>query len=95
MKYRRMPIEFESLKEFGLDKINYNLIESSVPDVHYSDLQVDLSSLVFSYGNHREKSELQEIITGDDQVLKPENVLMTQEGSASVILYLYRPPEIE
>ncbi len=95
MKYRRMPIEFESLKEFGLDKINYNLIESSVPDVHYSDLQVDLSNLVFSYGNHREKSELQEIITSDDQVLKPENVLMTQEGRASVILYLYRPPEIE
>ncbi len=88
MKYRRMPMEFESPEEFGLDKINYNLAESSVPDVHYSDLRVDLSSLVFSYGDHRGKSELREVIADDAQTLKPENVLVTQ-GAAQALYCIY------
>jgi hypothetical protein len=52
MRYRRMPIETESLEEFGYDRIRFNLAESSISDTPLRDLHVELDDLVLMYGDH-------------------------------------------
>ena len=43
MQYRRMPIEVESPEQLGYSTIQYNLAESSIADVRFGDLQLDLN----------------------------------------------------
>ena len=48
MHYRRSPIEIESPEQFGYENIQHNLAESSVSDVHWKDLNINLGDLVLA-----------------------------------------------
>ena len=63
MNYKRMPIEIESPEEMGYSTIRYNLAESSVRDLPFSELNVDLSNIVLAYGEHRGAATLRALIT--------------------------------
>ncbi|MFX0091574.1 MAG: hypothetical protein ACFFBD_07400, partial [Candidatus Hodarchaeota archaeon] len=52
LNYRRTPIEIESPEEYGYENIQYNLAESSVPDMIFGDFDLDLKDLVLSYTDH-------------------------------------------
>ena len=43
MQYTRMPIEVESPESLGYNTIECNLAESSVRDVHFKDLGINLN----------------------------------------------------
>jgi hypothetical protein len=55
MHYKRMPIEVESPEEMGYATIQYNLAESSVRDIYFRDLKLNLDDLFMCYGEHRGK----------------------------------------
>ena len=60
-----MPIEIESPEQMGYGNIRYNLAESSLSDQRFHDLELDLSGVVFAYGDHLGKPELRELIAAD------------------------------
>jgi aspartate/methionine/tyrosine aminotransferase len=82
MKYRRMAIEIESPEEFGYNKIDCNLTESSFADASLNELNLNLSDLVLSYGSHTGKREFRELLASEHPRLKPEDFLITA-GAAS------------
>jgi aspartate/methionine/tyrosine aminotransferase len=84
MKYKRMPIEVESPEQLGYDTIACNLAESSVSDVVYGDLGLDLGKLILCYGDHLGKPELRELIAAGSTNLKKEDILLTA-GAASAL----------
>jgi aspartate/methionine/tyrosine aminotransferase len=84
MKYVRMPIEIESPEQFGYDRIACNLAESSVTDAVFSNLQIDISSLILCYGDHLGKPELRELIARDYGLTSGNDVLLTA-GAASAL----------
>lgn len=53
MRYVRMPIEAESPEEFGYDRIQNNLSESSIKDKTLKELGIVLEDLTLFYGDHR------------------------------------------
>ncbi len=62
MLYKRMPIEKESPEEKGFDTILYNLAESSVSDLRYSELNLQLGDLKLEYIPHRGHNALRQMI---------------------------------
>jgi aspartate/methionine/tyrosine aminotransferase len=84
MRYRRMPIEIESPEQFGYNLIKFNLAESSVTDVPFRDLGINLDDLVLAYGDHLGRPELRALISRDSPNLRPDDVLLTV-GAASAL----------
>jgi aspartate/methionine/tyrosine aminotransferase len=85
MDYRRMPIEIESPEQFGYERIKYNLAESSVTDLKFSSLGINLENLVLAYGDHRGKLELREALAKEAN-LEPDDVLLTPGAAAALFI---------
>jgi aspartate/methionine/tyrosine aminotransferase len=85
MDYRRMPIEIESPEQFGYESIKYNLAESSVTDLRFSSLGLDLENLVLAYGDHRGKLELRQALATEAN-LSPNDVLLTPGAAAALFI---------
>jgi aspartate/methionine/tyrosine aminotransferase len=77
-----MAIEIESPEEFGYDKIDCNLTESSFSDASLKELDLNLNDLILSYGSHTGKKELRELLASEHSHLQPEHFLITA-GAAS------------
>lgn len=86
MRYRRMPIEVESPEQLGYSTIQYNLAESSVTDVRFSELALDLNDLVLAYGDHLGKPELRALLTSGAPPLHPDHVLLTVGAAAALFI---------
>ncbi|MCW3072628.1 MAG: pyridoxal phosphate-dependent aminotransferase [Bacteroidetes bacterium] len=84
MDYKRMPIEIESPEQLGYENVKYNLTESSVSDVIYSDLRLHLNDLKLCYGHHVGKPELRALIASEFSNISEEQVLLTA-GAASAL----------
>jgi len=82
MKYKRMPIEIESPEELGYDSIECNLAESSVNDMIFKDIKLDLNGLILCYGSHKGKTELRELIASEHKGINADDVIVTA-GAAS------------
>jgi len=85
MHYRRMPIEVESPEEFGYDKIECNLAESSFADQRLSDLGITMSDLLLFYGDHKGKPELRDLIASEYDV-HPKDVLLTAGAAPALFI---------
>jgi aspartate/methionine/tyrosine aminotransferase len=88
MKYRRMPIEIESPEQMGYGNIRYNLAESSLSDQRFHDLELDLSGVIFAYGDHLGKPELRKLIAADAPSLHPDHVMITV-GAVSALFIIH------
>ncbi len=87
MNYRRMPIEIESPEQLGYSSIRYNLAESSVTDVIWDDLNLDLRGLVLQYGDHLGHPQLRALLAQDAN-LGADQVLLTV-GAASALFMVH------
>jgi aspartate/methionine/tyrosine aminotransferase len=85
MDYRRMPIEIESPEQFGYDRIKHNLAESSVTDLKFSSLGINLEDLILAYGDHRGKLELRRALALEAN-LSPDDVLLTPGAAAALFI---------
>lgn len=83
-----MPIEVESPEEFGYEKIECNLAESSVTDFVLGNLDIDLSNMKLEYTGHRGKKVLRELIVKDFSSLDDTNVLLTN-GAAGALFIIH------
>lgn len=81
-----MPIEVESPEETGYATIQYNLAESSVRDIYFKDLQIDLSELFICYGEHRGKTALRKEIIRNEKNLSEENVLVCSGAATALFI---------
>ncbi|MHA2298774.1 MAG: aminotransferase class I/II-fold pyridoxal phosphate-dependent enzyme [Candidatus Hodarchaeales archaeon] len=86
LAYRRTPIEKESPEEYGYERINYNLAESSVPDAVLGDLDLDLNSIVLSYADHLGNPSLRQSIASEGEGLSPDHVLITAGAVGSLFI---------
>lgn len=86
MQYTRMPIEIESPESLGYNTIECNLAESSVRDVHFKDLGIDLNNLVICYGDHIGKPELRALIAAEFKGIQPEDVLLTVGAAGALFI---------
>lgn len=86
MDYRRMPIEIESPESLGYDSITCNLAESSVRDLRFGDLNIDLNNIVMAYGDHVGKPELRELIAGEHEAIWRDDVLMTIGAAGALFI---------
>jgi aspartate/methionine/tyrosine aminotransferase len=86
MNYKRMPIEIESPEEMGYSTIRYNLAESSVRDLPFSELNIDLSNIVLAYGEHRGNTPLRALITEGSPDLHVDDVLVTTGAVMALFL---------
>lgn len=86
MHYKRMPIEVESPEEMGYATIQYNLAESSVRDIYFRDLKLNLDDLFMCYGEHRGKAELRSEIVRDEIGLDAENVLVCPSAATALFI---------
>jgi aspartate/methionine/tyrosine aminotransferase len=86
MRYRRMPIEIEGPEQFGYDTIQYNLSESSVMDVPFRDLNLNLDHLLLSYENHMGKPALRDLILAGSEGLTTDHVMMTVGAAAALFI---------
>lgn len=87
MQYKRMPIEKESFEETGYDTILYNLAESSVADLKFSELNIQFGDLRLEYIPHRGNTELRKMIAAEAGGLPENNVLLTN-GAASALFII-------
>jgi aspartate/methionine/tyrosine aminotransferase len=85
MNYQRMPIEVESPEELGYSTIRYNLAESSVRDIHFKDLNIDLGDLMLSYGEHSGSLVLREEIVKDEP-LDADHVLVCPGAATALFI---------
>lgn len=81
ISYRRTPIEIESPEQYGYKKIKYNLTESSVTDMEYTDLGLDFKNTVFSYTDHRGDVMLRQRISDEFA----ENDILITAGAAAAL----------
>lgn len=86
MYYRRMPIEAESPEEMGYSSIEYNLAESSVRDIYFRDLNVDLNNLFICYGEHLGKSALRNEIVTNEKGLTADDVLVCPSAATALFI---------
>ena len=84
LAYRRTPIEKESPEEFGYDRIQYNLSESSVPDFVLGTLKIDLSDLALSYTDHLGNPQLRRHIA--EEAVNPKQVLITTGAAGALFI---------
>ena len=88
MKYTRMPIEIESPESLGYDSIDCNLAESSVRDVAFRDMQIDLSNLLIAYGDHIGIPALRNLIASWYPGIRADDVLLTV-GAAGALFMIH------
>ena len=90
MRYRRMPIEVESPEQYGYDRIECNLAESSLTDLRLGDLigTGELADLVLAYGDHLGHPGLRALVAADGPGLDPDDVLVTP-GAAGALFFLH------
>jgi aspartate/methionine/tyrosine aminotransferase len=86
MLYKRMPIEIESPEETGYEKIDYNLSESSMPDLKMSDLGFSIADLELSYIAHRGKALFRSSIAEGYGLSNPDQVLITSGAAAALFI---------
>jgi aspartate/methionine/tyrosine aminotransferase len=86
MQYRRMAIEIESPESLGYDSIECNLAESSVSDVLFSDLDINLDDLVIAYGDHTGKKELRKLIANGHETISEKDVLLTVGAAGALFI---------
>jgi aspartate/methionine/tyrosine aminotransferase len=86
MQYKRMPIEKESPEETGYDTILYNLAESSVTDLTFSELNVHLGDLKLEYIPHRGNTALRKMIATEAGNLHENNVLLTNGAAGALFI---------
>ena len=79
-----MPIEAESPEQLGYDTLDCNLAESSVHDLTFGELGLDLRKVSLCYGDHLGKPELRALIASAHKGLRADDVLLTQ-GAASAL----------
>lgn len=86
MKYKRMPIEEESPEEMGYDTIQFNLAESSVRDIYFRDLHLNLDDVFICYGEHRGKKELRQEIIKNENNLNEDDVLVCPSAATALFI---------
>lgn len=86
MQYKRMPIEVESPEEMGYATIKYNLAESSVRDIYFKDLKLNLDDVFICYGEHRGKLELRNEIVKDEINLTSDDVLVCPSAATALFI---------
>jgi aspartate/methionine/tyrosine aminotransferase len=86
MQYIRMPIEIESPESLGYASIACNLAESSVRDVEFAAMDINLNGLVIAYGDHIGKPALREMIAGDYKNIHPHDVLLTVGAAGALFI---------
>ncbi|MFD2936689.1 pyridoxal phosphate-dependent aminotransferase [Spirosoma flavum] len=86
MNYTRMPIEIESPEEIGYSTIKYNLAESSVRDIQWKDLNLNLDELLLSYSHHRGHPDLLDCIASESTILKPKDVLVCSGAATALFI---------
>ncbi len=86
MDYRRMPIEIESPEEMGYSTIRYNLAESSVRDLPFNELNIDLSNLVLAYPEHRGSELLRSLILENSPDFTIDDVLVTTGAAMALFM---------
>ncbi|MBU7037229.1 MAG: pyridoxal phosphate-dependent aminotransferase [Theionarchaea archaeon] len=83
MSYRRTPIEIESPENIGYDRIRFNLTESSVPDMEFTDLGLQIDRAL-SYTDHRGAPLLRQYIA--EPHFDPRCVLVTPGAAAALFI---------
>jgi aspartate/methionine/tyrosine aminotransferase len=86
MQYKRMPIEIESPESLGYDSIECNLAESSVRDVQFKEIDINLNDLVIAYGDHVGMPALRELIAADHENINADDVLLTVGAAAALFI---------
>jgi len=86
MRYTRMPIEVESPESLGYNTIQSNLAESSVRDVQFGEVDINLNQLMIAYGDHVGKPELRQLIANDHEGLHRDNVLLTVGAAGALFI---------
>ena len=86
MFYKRMPIEKESPEETGYDNITCNLAESSVTDLKFNELNVELDQLKLEYIPHRGNAALRKLIIENIPGLQENNVLLTNGAAGALFI---------
>ena len=81
-----MPIEIESPESLGYDSIECNLAESSVRDVQFKEMDINLNELVIAYGDHIGKPGLREVIANDYENINKEDVLLTVGAAGALFI---------
>jgi aspartate/methionine/tyrosine aminotransferase len=85
MKYERMPIEIESPEALDYDSIECNLAESSVCDVLFKEIDININEVVIAYGDHKGKPELLAMIASQHK-LNAEDVLLTVGAAGALFI---------
>ncbi len=80
-----MPIEKESPEETGYDNIVYNLAESSVTDLRFSELNLSLNNLKLEYIAHRGHNDLRKLIA-TEAGLHTDQVLLTNGAAGALFI---------
>lgn len=85
MLYKRMPIEKESPEEKGYDTILHNLAESSVSDLRFGELGLQLKEVKLEYIPHRGHPGLRQLL-GEEAGLQKEQVLLTNGAAGALFI---------
>src|SRR4051812_7693403 len=86
MLYKRMPIEKESPEEKGYDSILFNLAESSVTDLTFGELNIQLNQLKLEYIPHRGNVHLRQMLAAEAGGLHPDQVLLTNGACGALFI---------
>jgi aspartate/methionine/tyrosine aminotransferase len=86
MLYKRMPIEKESPEERGYDSILFNLAESSVTDLTFGELNIQLNELKLEYIPHRGNVHLRQMLATEAGELRPDQVLLTNGACGALFI---------
>lgn len=81
-----MPIEKESPEETGYGNILYNLAESSVTDLQFGQLKLELDQLKLEYIAHRGHVELRKLIAADADIQDENQVLLTNGAAGALFI---------
>ena len=86
MQYKRMSIESESPEEMGYASIQYNLAESSVRDIYFRDLQINLDEVFLCYAEHRGNIALRNEIVKNEKDLSADDVLVCPSAATALFI---------
>ena len=86
MLYKRMPIEKESPEEKGYDSILFNLAESSVTDLTFGELNIQLNELKLEYIPHRGNVQLRQMLATEAGGLHPDQILLTNGAAGALFI---------
>lgn len=69
-----------------MENIDCNLTESSVSDMSFGDLGLELTNLTLAYTDHLGKLELRELIASESDELRPDDVVVTVGAAAALFI---------